>query len=228
MNMTRGRLGRGFYLAMALLLMGLAPSWAQEKEVRKEVRVEMRDAGAPAFMGVVPRPLDHVLRAALNYEEPGVLLGDVLPEGPAAKAGVKLGEILVKVDGTPVHDGERLMALMRGKKVGDKVDLQLFHLGKTRTVKVELAARPAPPHPRAIWIDKDGEHGLAPEEMGPGDELGSALDEAMRQVEIQLDGIDLNLEDLDSQLEGVQIKSLLDDPNVKVKVIRVNEESEIN
>ncbi len=230
MNTMRGRLGMGIVLAMALLLMGVAPSQAQEKEVRKEVRVEMRDTGegAQAFMGVVPRPLDHVLRSALNYEEPGVLLGEVLPDAPAGKAGVKVGEILMKVDGTPVHDGERLMALMRGKKVGDKVDLHLFHLGKTRTVKVELAARPAPPQPKAIWIDKNGEHGLAPEDMGPGDELGSALDEAMRQVEVQLDGLDLNLDELDSQLEGVQIHSLMGDPNVKVKVIRLNEESEIN
>jgi hypothetical protein len=230
MNTMRMRLGRVFIFAMAMLLMGFATSQAQEKEVRKEVRVEMQDSGegpgAPAFMGVLPRPLDHVLRAALNYEEAGVLLEEVVPEGPAAKAGVKVGEILVKVDGTPVHDSERLMAIMRGKKVGDKVDLQLFHLGKVRTVKVELAARPAPPKPKAIWFGKDDDEGFAPEALGPGDEMGQALDEGMRQVEIQLDGLDLNLEELDRQLEG--LNELQDDSNVRVKVLRLNRDSQIN
>jgi len=228
MTPLKGSLRRVGTALMALLLIsfGAANAQAQEKEVRKEVRVEMTGEGdgpgAPAFMGVVPRALDHVLRAALGYEEPGVLVAEIIPDGPAAKAGVKVGEILVKLDGTPVHDTERLMALMRGKKVGDKVDAVLYHLGKTRTVKLELAARPAPMKRKAIWIGGD-EEGMVP---GMGDdEMGSALDDAMQQVEIKLDGLDLNLEDLEGQLDSLDMEGA---PGVKVKVLRLGEDATIN
>jgi predicted metalloprotease with PDZ domain len=126
---------------------------AAPMEQSKKMIIHKEMGPGKAFLGVVPRPLDHVLRAALDFEEPGILLAEVVPEGPAGQAGVKVGEILTKMNGKPIHDVDRLFALMKELKPGDTAELLLVHKGKSRTVKVTVAERPAPDF---SWM---GEHG---------------------------------------------------------------------
>lgn len=147
---------RKIWLALGLLLATClttiqVQAKTPESERRKEVKaqpetIEKQDqpGARQAFLGVVPRPLDHVMRAALDYEEPGVLLAEVVPDSPAGKAGVRVGEILVKFDQRPVHDVERLFALMKEQVAGEAVELLLYHKGTTRTLRVLLEARPKP------------------------------------------------------------------------------------
>lgn len=133
-----------------------------------------------------------VMRAALDYEEPGVLLGQVVPDSPAEKAGLVVGDILVKLGGVPIHDPERLTSVMREHKPGDAVDLLLSHKGKSRTVKATLVARPAP---RAMRFDQ--EHGLL---EGLDDELQALSWDTQAGDELRME-IQQNL---DKELEGLQ------------------------
>jgi hypothetical protein len=177
-------------LLAILLATGLANAKGSAEDGKKEVKerkiiIEKDVKGGPqkAFLGVVPRPLDHVLRAALDYEEAGVLLAEVTPDGPAAKAGVRVGEILVKFNNRPVHDVDRLFALMKEVKTGETVELVLQHKDKQRTLQVVLAARPSP---ELSWLDAGG--GLQ--------ELGDA-----RATMIQNLGC---MEDMQLELEGMK------------------------
>ena len=170
----------GWMVACAVLVCWGAGTrvYAQEPGVPvehvKTMVVQKGDGPGRAFLGVVPRPLDHVLRAALDFEEPGVLLAEVVPDGPADKAGVKLGEILTKLNGTPIHDVERLFALMKELKPGDTADLVLYHKGKSRSVKVVAAERPAPTF---RWGGEDGDlEGLLPGGMFFQGDVGKNVD----------------------------------------------------
>ncbi|MFF8830255.1 S1C family serine protease [Streptomyces sp. NPDC015131] len=66
----------------------------------------------------------------------------VTPGGPAAKAGVRPGDVITKVDGQRVHSGEELIVKIRAHRPGDRLRLTLERAGKeqTRTLTLGSAA----------------------------------------------------------------------------------------
>jgi photosystem II stability/assembly factor-like uncharacterized protein len=73
---------------------------------------------------------------------PGAKLTVVSPETPAAKAGLKAGDVIVKFDEKEVNGYNELLELIRAKKVGDKVKVGIKREGKDQVVEVTLAERP--------------------------------------------------------------------------------------
>ena len=63
---------------------------------------------------------------------------DVTRGGPADKAGVKPGDVLVSVAGQPVPDQEVLAAVLAAQRVGAAVPVQIMRDGTTTTVQVTL------------------------------------------------------------------------------------------
>lgn len=65
----------------------------------------------------------------------------VVPNGPAAKAGLKAGDIITGFDGKPVDSGPTLISEIWTHKVGDKITLTYDRGGKERTAEVVLGER---------------------------------------------------------------------------------------
>ena len=85
----------------------------------------------------------------------GVLIIDVTPSGPAAKAGLQgtfrdrygalvLGDVILDVDGVAVNSVEDLLAAVEEKHPGDAVKLRVSRDGKERTVQAVLVERQSP------------------------------------------------------------------------------------
>ncbi|MFE6740749.1 trypsin-like peptidase domain-containing protein [Streptomyces tubercidicus] len=64
----------------------------------------------------------------------------VIPGGPGAKAGIKAGDVITKVDGAPVHSGEELIVKIRSHRPGDTLALTLQRGGKERSVRLSLGS----------------------------------------------------------------------------------------
>jgi len=64
----------------------------------------------------------------------------ILPGGPAAKAGLKSGDIITKFDGRTVHSAEELIVAIRAKSVGDKIEVTYTRNGVSATATVTLDA----------------------------------------------------------------------------------------
>jgi putative serine protease PepD len=60
------------------------------------------------------------------------------PNGPAGKAGVKAGDIIVEFDGRPVNDPDNLVVAIRAKNVGDRVTMKVRRGSQTITVTMTL------------------------------------------------------------------------------------------
>lgn len=86
------------------------------------------DAGAP-FLGI-----------SVTDDPSGALVVDVLPEGPAASAGVQPDDIITAVDGETAA-ADSLSALIAGYAVGDEVQLDILRGEETLTLAVTLADR---------------------------------------------------------------------------------------
>lgn len=67
----------------------------------------------------------------------------VISDGPAAKAGVKEGDIITKVDGTDVNEKNSLGSLLGKHQPGDKVTLTVNRDGKAQTIDVTLGTMPS-------------------------------------------------------------------------------------
>ena len=70
-----------------------------------------------------------------------MLVNTVTPSGPAAKGGVKPGDVIVAIDGKPVKDGDQLVADISSRKVGSNVQLGLLRNGEKQSVSVGIADR---------------------------------------------------------------------------------------
>jgi len=72
----------------------------------------------------------------------GVPIADVMADSPAAKAGLRRGDIIQSVNGLPTRDGVSLQTLVQRIAPGSAVPVVLIRDGKSVTVDVTLAARP--------------------------------------------------------------------------------------
>lgn len=96
------------------------------------------------YLGVAIRDLNPALAKAFHAPDTaGALVQDVTPDGPAAKAGLKNGDVIRKFNGQPVLDTGQLMAVTSEANPGSTVTLDLLRDGKPQTVHVTLGERPA-------------------------------------------------------------------------------------
>jgi S1-C subfamily serine protease len=76
--------------------------------------------------------------AAASRGEPGVLVASVQTDGPAAKAGIARGDIILEASGSATDTPDALMKLLDSKKPGDKVLLKVRHGDAMRSLSVTL------------------------------------------------------------------------------------------
>ena len=76
-----------------------------------------------------------------GFQNGGVLVNTVTPDGPAAKAGVKPMDVIVSIDGKPVKDGDALVSDISSRKVGSNVQLGVLRNGTKQNLSVGIADR---------------------------------------------------------------------------------------
>ena len=111
---------------------------------------ETEDAARPGYLGIWARDLDEPMRVALDFEDAGVLVEETAVDGPAARAGIKVGDLLLTVDGKSVFSVARLRELARRLHPGDKVVLKVQRRGRKRNLEVIVGEAPDRP-PRRLY-----------------------------------------------------------------------------
>jgi serine protease Do len=115
------------------------------------------------WLGVTIQELTAELSAKFGADSTnGALVGDVLKGGPAEKAGIRRGDIIVEYDGKRVRDVGTLRNMVAESSVGVTVPVTIMRAGKEYRLKVRIAELPAE-------VVK-----AAPAESG-GDSLGEGL-----------------------------------------------------
>jgi serine protease Do len=95
------------------------------------------------WLGVYIQPLTPEFAEAYGVEhEGGAVVSDVVPDSPAAGAGLRRGDVIVAVDGETIEDHTDLSFCIRSHLEGDKVRLTVIREGKEREVSVTLGSIP--------------------------------------------------------------------------------------
>ena len=126
----------------------------------KWVSTQLIDNGAVqrAFIGVQMRPLDRKLAEKLGVAgRQGVLVNDVVPESPAAEAGVQELDVITAFDDRPVEGMRSLQEMVEQSDIGRKHTLTVLRDGKPMTLNIGVkplpsevaAARPEKPQAEA-------------------------------------------------------------------------------
>jgi serine protease Do len=92
------------------------------------------------WLGVTIQPLTPELSKQFGLaDEKGVLVGDVVEDSPAEKAGLQRGDVIVEFDGKEVQDATNLRNIVAGTPPNTAVSLKLVREGRPQTVQVKIA-----------------------------------------------------------------------------------------
>ncbi|MCR4414805.1 MAG: trypsin-like peptidase domain-containing protein [Thermoguttaceae bacterium] len=98
---------------------------------------------ARGWLGVQMQDLTPELASQFGLKESrGVIVTAVVPDSPAAKAGILPGDVVVAVGGQPVRDSEDLRLAIARTKIGAQADVTLHREGKELHVSVTIEQRP--------------------------------------------------------------------------------------
>lgn len=93
------------------------------------------------YLGVAYKVISKDL-AVLNDLPEGAYVQQVIEASSADKAGIKTGDVLLKIDGEKITEKTQLSSFLAKRKVGDTIAITLFRDGKTQEVKAILETAP--------------------------------------------------------------------------------------
>ncbi|NWE53864.1 Do family serine endopeptidase [Brevundimonas sp. P7753] len=143
---TGGSVGIGFAI----------PASTAKSVTDKLMRGETVERG---YLGVQIVTLSSEAAAALGLPEntKGAYVGDVTADGPADKAGMKVEDIVVSVNGEAIDSSTELTRRVARAKVGDTLRLEVLRDGRRQTLSVNAGRRPSEAELRAGLGEDEGE-----------------------------------------------------------------------
>ncbi len=111
----------------------------------KNVVNQLREKGSVTrgWIGVQIQPVTPEIADSLGLKQAtGALVAEPQANSPAAKAGIQSGDVIVSVNGTPVHDARELAKRIGTMAPGTSVTLDVIHSGQQKTVTVTLGTLP--------------------------------------------------------------------------------------
>jgi serine protease Do len=105
-------------------------------QIRKTGRVRRGE------IGVYPQTVTPLMAEALKLgPEAGVILSDVTPGGPGARAGLQPGDVVLTLDGKRMENGRQFRINLYTRSIGDQVAIEVQRAERRLTVRVGVAER---------------------------------------------------------------------------------------
>lgn len=142
-------------LMLTAAFAGAAPD-PKPVTIEKRIEVHSADVTAPGmplpppapvtFLGLEVAPVDEALAAQLKLPpEHGLIVRFIVPDSPAAVAGLQKHDVLTKLDDQLLIAPRQLSALVRSRKEGDTIKLTYVRAGAETRATATLAKRVPPP-----------------------------------------------------------------------------------
>ncbi|SDH34164.1 DegQ family serine endoprotease [Pseudomonas panipatensis] len=123
--------------------MGL--SFAIPIDVAMNVADQLKKGGkvSRGWLGVVIQEVSKDLAESLGLDKPaGALVAQLVQDGPAAKGGLQVGDVILSLNGQTINESADLPHLVGGMKPGDKASLDVFREGSRKTLNMTIGNLP--------------------------------------------------------------------------------------
>lgn len=120
-------------------------SFAIPIDVAMDVSNQLKAGGkvSRGWLGVVIQEVNKDLAESFGLEKPaGALVAQVLDDGPAAKGGLQVGDVILSMNGQPIVMSADLPHLVGALKAGSKASLEVVRDGKRKTLELTVGAIP--------------------------------------------------------------------------------------
>ncbi len=120
-------------------------SFAIPSNVARRIYEQIRKNGEVinGFLGVLPATITDELAIKLKLKSTeGALVREVVPDSPAAQAGIVPGDVILEWRGQKLEDAQALPHYVARTDVGNKVKVTIVRDGETKTVEVIVGRRP--------------------------------------------------------------------------------------
>ena len=140
------------------------------------------------WLGVLIQDVNRDLAESFGMEKPmGAVVLKVLPDSPAADAGVKVGDVVVEYNGEPIAYSSDLPVYVGRTRVGTKAKVRVIREGKPLTLSIAIGE--LPPEDQLALGEAQKPHSAAP----PSGRLGVLVDdldaEQRRQTGVEENGV---------------------------------------
>jgi serine protease Do len=109
------------------------------EQIKKNGRVRRGDIGVRA------QTVTAVMALGLKLErDHGAILSDIMPGSPAARVGLKPGDLVLTLDGKPMDNGRQFLVGLYRHMVGDVVSLEILRDGRVLETSVAVSERQDP------------------------------------------------------------------------------------
>tara|TARA_Y100000389_G_C17468232_1_gene527708 strand:- start:2024 stop:3445 length:1422 start_codon:yes stop_codon:yes gene_type:complete len=131
--------------------MGL--SFAIPMDVAENVIQQLKKSGkvSRGWLGVYIQEVTNNLAKSFGMKKPkGALISKVIPDGPASKSDLKVGDIILKFDGKDITTSSSLPPIVGNTKVGKNVKIEILRNGKKKNIKFKVQELPIQKAARTI------------------------------------------------------------------------------
>jgi serine protease Do len=120
------------------------------RQIRKDGHVHR------GHLGIVAQDISPEMVKVLNLpQQGGAIAGDVLPGGPADQAGLKIEDIIVSVNGSPIKRARDLQSFIYGQAVDSDVTMTVRRGDQTLSLKMKVIERADDPERFADMVDQE-------------------------------------------------------------------------
>lgn len=149
-----GNIGIGFAIP-ANMAKDLLPQLRKGKVIR-------------GWLGVMIQEVTPEIRQKFDLaKEQGALVSQVTPDGPAAKAGIERGDVIVSFDGKEIKEMHELPYVVATTPVGKRVSVNVIRKGEKKTFEVEVAQMGEEAQQEPVTEEEAHDFGITLKEITP-------------------------------------------------------------
>jgi serine protease Do len=208
--------GKVIGINTAIVAQGQGIGFAIPMNMAKSVLEDLKTKGkvTRGWLGISIQNITDDIAKSLNHKNKnGVLVSDIVKNDPADNAGIKVGDIIIEINGKSVHDTHELLLKIASLHVGEKASIKALRDGKEISFQVAVAERKDKPE-IALTKKSKGFFGIAAQEITKemAQQLGVPHDAGVIVTDVEegstADDVGIQPQDIIVQVNKVKVPSM--------------------